>query len=103
MYAIVEIDGRQHKVEKDQTILVNRLNAKEGESVEFKDVFLVDDGNKVKVGTPKVKGARVNAKVVSHIKGDKVMVFKKKKRKRYRVKKGHRQLITKLQIENIKN
>jgi len=101
MYAIVKIGGHQYKVEKDQTIFVNRL-ATEDENVTFEDVLLVkdDDGN-VKIGQPTVEGSTVTATVVENLKSDKVIVFKKKRRKGYRVKNGHRQPITQLKIENI--
>lgn len=101
MYVIVEIAGQQFKVEKDQKVYVHRLENAEGESVEFKDVLLVDNEGKVKVGTPKVKGAKVTAKVLEHIKGEKVLVFKKKRRKGYKKFNGHRQYLTKIQIEEI--
>jgi large subunit ribosomal protein L21 len=101
MYAIVEIAGQQFKVEKDQKVYVHRLENAEGESLEFKTVLLVDNDGKVKVGTPKVRGARVTAKVLEHIKGDKVLVFKKKRRKGYKKFNGHRQYLTKIQIEEI--
>ena len=102
MYAIVEIAGQQFKVEKDQSIFVHRLKGEEGSSVEFDKVLLIEDGKKINVGTPVVEGAKVSAKILSHLKGDKVIVFKKKRRKGYRKKNGHRQYLTKLQIENIK-
>ena len=101
MYAIVEIAGQQFKVEKDKKIFVHRLQEEEGASVEFKNVLLVDNDGKVKVGTPKVKGAKVNAKILEHMKGDKVIVFKKKRRKGYKKKNGHRQYLTQIQIEEI--
>jgi large subunit ribosomal protein L21 len=101
MYAIVKIGGHQYKVSENQTIYVNRL-ASEDENVTFEDVLLVkDDKGKVKIGKPSVKGAKVEAKIVDHLKADKVIIFKKKRRKGYRVKRGHRQPITQLQIEKI--
>jgi len=102
MFAIVEVAGKQYKVEKDQELFVNKLQNESGDSLEFKDVMLVDDGGKVKVGTPVVKGASVSAKVIEHVKGDKVIVFKKKRRKGFQKKNGHRQDFTKIQIEGIK-
>lgn len=102
MYAIVDIAGKQFKVEKDQKLYVHRLAEEEGKSVSFDDVLLVDNDGKVKVGAPKVKGASVTAKVLEHLKDDKVIVFKKKRRKGYRVKNGHRQYLTQIQIEDIK-
>ena len=101
MYAIVEIAGQQFKVEKDQQIFVHRLEAEEGSKVDFENVLLIDNGGKINVGAPAVKGAKVTAKVLEHLKGDKVIVFKKKRRKGYKVKNGHRQYLTKLEILNI--
>ena len=98
MYAIVEIAGHQYKVEKDQRIFVNRLEGKEGSQVNFENVLLIEDKGKVTVGAPAIKGAKVSAKIESHLKGDKVIVFKKKRRKGYKVKNGHRQYLTKLTI-----
>lgn len=102
MYAIVEIAGQQFKVEKDQRIFVHRLEQKEGDKVSFDNVLLVDNDGKVKVGAPAVKGATVDATVLEHLKGDKVIVFKKKRRKGYRKKNGHRQYLTSVKIDNIK-
>ena len=101
MYAIVEIAGQQFKVEKDQQIFVHRLEAKEGSKVDFDKVLLMDNAGKVNVGAPVIKGAKVTAKVLEHLKGDKVIVFKKKRRKGYKVKNGHRQYLTKLEIQKI--
>jgi len=101
MYAIVEIAGQQFKVEKDQQIFVHQLEGKEGDKVEFSNVLLVDDGGKIAVGAPAVEGAKVTAKIVEHAKGDKVIVFKKKRRKGYVVKNGHRQRFTKIAIDGI--
>ena len=101
MYAIVEIAGQQFKVEKDQQIFVHRLEAEEGSKVDFENVILIDNGGKINVGAPAVKGAKVTAKVLEHLKGDKVIVFKKKRRKGYKVKNGHRQYLTKLEILQI--
>ena len=98
MYAIVEIAGHQFKVEKDQRIFVNRLDGEEGSKVTFDKVLLIEDKGKVTVGAPAIKGAKVSAKVESHLKGDKVIVFKKKRRKGYKVKNGHRQYLTQLTI-----
>jgi large subunit ribosomal protein L21 len=81
MYAIVEIAGQQFKVEKDKKLFVHRLDAEQGDSLDFEKVLLVDNDGKVAVGTPTVKGAKVTAKVLEHVKGDKVIVFKKKRRK----------------------
>jgi large subunit ribosomal protein L21 len=101
MYAIVEIAGQQFKVEKDQQIFVHRLEAKEGSKIDFDKVLLMDNAGKVNVGAPVIKGAKVTAKVLEHLKGDKVIVFKKKRRKGYKVKNGHRQYLTKLEILKI--
>ena len=101
MYAIVEIAGQQFKVEKDQQIFVHRLEQKEGAKVEFDNVLLIDNNGKVNVGAPAISGAKVTAKVLDHVKGDKVVVFKKKRRKGYRVKNGHRQAFTHIEIQSI--
>ncbi len=101
MYAIVEIAGQQFKVEKDQKVFVHRLATEEGKKVAFDNVLLLGDGDKVTVGAPAIDGAQVGAKVLRHLKGDKVIVFKKKRRKGYRVKNGHRQSLTEIQIEGI--
>ncbi len=101
MYAIVEIAGQQFKVAKDQKVFVNRLAVEEGKKVSFDNVLLIGDGDKVTVGAPAINGAQVGAKVVKHLKGDKVIVFKKKRRKGYRVKNGHRQSLSQIIIESI--
>ena len=101
MYAIVEIAGQQFKVAKDRKLFVHRLQDKEGSKVSFDKVYLLDDGKKVTVGAPAISGAVVEAKVVGHLKGDKLIVFKKKRRKGYRVKNGHRQALTELMVEKI--
>lgn len=101
MYAIVEIAGQQFKVEKDQQLFVHRLEGKEGAKVSFDNVLLIDNAGKVNVGAPVVAGASVSAKILEHLKGDKVTIFKKKRRKGYKVKNGHRQAFTKIQIEGI--
>ena len=101
MYAIVEIAGQQFKVEKDQQIFVHRLDAEEGAKVDFDKVLLVDNDGKVNVGAPAVEGAKVTVSVISHVKGDKVIVFKKKRRKGYKVRNGFRHSLTKLKIESI--
>ena len=100
MYAIVEIAGQQFKVAKDQKVFVHRLQGEEGSRVSFDNVLLLDDGS-VTIGAPAIEGAAVTAKILSHLKGDKVIVFKKKRRKGYRVKNGHRQSFTQIQIESI--
>jgi large subunit ribosomal protein L21 len=101
MYAIVEIAGHQFKVEKDQRVFVNRLQTEEGKKVSFDNVLLLSDGDKITVGAPAIDGAQVGAKVLKHLKGDKVIVFKKKRRKGYRVKNGHRQSLSEIVIESI--
>ena len=101
MYAIVEIAGHQFKVEKDQKVFVNRLATEEGKKVDFDNVLLIGDGDNVTLGAPAIDGARVSAKVLKHLKGDKVIVFKKKRRKGYRVKNGHRQSLSEIVIESI--
>ena len=101
MYAIVEIAGQQFKVAKDQKVFVNRLSTEEGKTVDFDKVLLVGDGSNITLGAPAIDGALVGAKVLRHLKGDKVIVFKKKRRKGYRVKNGHRQSLTEIVIESI--
>ena len=101
MNAIVKISGKQFKVAKDTKLFVNRIDAKEGSKVSFDDVLLIDYGSKVIVGNPVVKDASVEAKVLKHLKDDKVIVFKKKRRKGYRVKNGHRQSLTEIIIEKV--
>ncbi len=101
MYAIVEIAGQQFKVEKDRKVFVHRLAAEEGAQVEFDNVLLVDNEGTVKIGTPKVEGAKVTAKVLAHVKADKVIIFKKKRRKTFERKNGHRQCMTQIQIDSI--
>jgi len=102
MYAIVEIAGQQFKVAKDQKVFVHRLKEEEGEKVTFSNVLLIGNDASVTVGAPAIKGAAVEAKILKHLKGDKVIVFKKKRRKGYRVKNGHRQYLTELLIEGIR-
>jgi large subunit ribosomal protein L21 len=101
MYAIVEIAGHQFKVEKDQKVFVNRLATEEGKKVDFDNVLLIGDGDNITLGAPAIDGALVGVKVLRHLKGDKVIVFKKKRRKGYRVKNGHRQSLTEIVIESI--
>jgi large subunit ribosomal protein L21 len=101
MYAIVEIAGQQFKVAKDQKVYVHRLQNEEGSEVTFDNVLLVSEGEKVTIGAPAIKGASVTAKILGHLKGDKVVVFKKKRRKGYKKKNGHRQFLTEIQIEGI--
>lgn len=102
MYAIVDIAGQQFKVQKDQRVYVHRLEGEEGSSVEFGNVLLIDNDGKINVGAPAISGASVKATILKHLKGDKVTVFKKKRRKGYKVKRGHRQFLTQVQIDSIK-
>ncbi|WP_452229013.1 MULTISPECIES: 50S ribosomal protein L21 [unclassified Lacinutrix] len=101
MYAIVEIAGHQFKVEKDQKVFVNRLASEEGKTMSFDNVLLIADGSNVTLGAPAIDGAQVSVKILKHLQGDKVIVFKKKRRKGYRVKNGHRQALTEIVIESI--
>ncbi|MBN2778699.1 MAG: 50S ribosomal protein L21 [Bacteroidales bacterium] len=101
MYAIVEIAGQQFKVEKGSKLFVNRLDKEEGSEVKFENVLLVDNDDKITVGTPKVEKANVSAKVLQHVSGDTVLVFKKKRRKGYQTLNGHRQKYTEIEIQDI--
>ncbi|MGB3183659.1 MAG: 50S ribosomal protein L21 [Cyclobacteriaceae bacterium] len=101
MYAIVNIAGKQFKVTQDQFVYAPKMAGDEGASVELNDVLLVESDGTVDVGTPLIKGAKISAKILGHVKGDKVIVFKKKRRKGYKKKNGHRQEFTKLLIEDI--
>ncbi|WP_293891233.1 50S ribosomal protein L21 [Flavobacterium sp.] len=101
MYAIVEIAGQQFKVSKDLKVYVNRLTNEEGSKVSFDKVLLLDDNGSITLGAPAIEGASVEAKVLSHLKGDKVIVFKKKRRKGYKKRNGHRQYLTQIVIEGI--
>lgn len=101
MYAIVEIAGQQFKVEKDRYVYVHRLEADAEAEVEFDRVLLIDNDGDVKVGQPTIAGAKVKGTVLEHLKGDKVLVFKKKRRKGYQKMNGHRQYMTKVQINDI--
>jgi large subunit ribosomal protein L21 len=103
MYAIVTIAGQQMKVQEGQELFVHRLAAKEGEDVSFDEVLLLSNDEKVSIGTPNINGASVSAEVIEHVQGDKVIVFKKKRRKGYRVKNGHRQAFTKIKIKSLKS
>lgn len=101
MYAIVEIAGQQFKVSRGTKVYVNRLDANEGSKVEFDNVLLIDTDGKVQIGTPSVDGAKVAATVLSHLKGDKVIVFKKKRRKGYQKSNGHRQQLSQILIQGV--
>ena len=101
MYAIVNIAGQQYKVQKDQQVIVHRLSGEEGKILEFKDIVLAENEGKLKIGTASLKGAMIKAKILGHIRGDKVIIFKKKRRKGYQKQCGHRQDLTRIQIESI--
>jgi large subunit ribosomal protein L21 len=101
MYVIVEINGQQFKVEKDQKLFVHRINAERGAVVEFDKVLLIDNEGAVTVGTPLIEGAKVEAEVISHVKGEKVLIFHKKRRKGHRKLNGHRQQFTEITVKNI--
>ena len=101
MYAIVDIAGQQYKVEKDHYVYAPKMEGEAGTAVSFDKVLLVDNGKGVEIGAPIVKGVKVSGKILEHVKGDKVIIFKKKRRKGYAVKNGHRQQYTKVQIDNI--
>ena len=103
MYAIVEIAGQQFKVQKDQKIYVHRLASESGSKIEFDKVLLIDDNGKITLGAPAISGAKVTAQVIDHVKGDKVIVFKKKRRKGYQKSNGHRQQFTSIHITGISN
>ncbi|HOX82223.1 MAG TPA: 50S ribosomal protein L21 [Chryseolinea sp.] len=101
MYAIVDIAGKQFKVAKDQYIYAPKLDGENGSAVSFDQVLLVDNGGSIEIGAPTVQGVKVSGKILEHVKGNKVIIFKKKRRKGYAVKNGHRQQYTKVQIESI--
>ena len=101
MYAIIEVADKQYKVTKDSKVYVPLMKAEVNDKVTIEDVLLVSDDGKVQVGDPTVKGASVKATVLDHVKADKVLVFKKKRRKRFKVKRGHRQQYTQLQINDL--
>lgn len=101
MYAIVEIAGQQFKVSKDLKVYVHRLASEEGSKISFDKVLLLDDNGTITLGAPAIEGASVEAKVLQHLKGDKVIVFKKKRRKGYKKRNGHRQYLTQIVIEGI--
>jgi len=101
MYAIVEIAGQQFKVEEGKKIFVHRLEVEEGKQIEFDQVLLIEDEGKITIGEPTIKDAVVEGKILDHMRGDKVIVFKKKRKKGYRVKNGHRQNFTQVEIVSI--
>ena len=102
MYAIVEISGKQFKVEKNKFIYTDKVEPKSGKKVEFDNVLFISDKGKIKIGKPTIKGSKVTGEVLSQLKDNKVIVFKKKRRKGYKVKNGHRQQMTKILIKDIK-
>lgn len=101
MYAIVDIAGKQFKVAKDRFVYAPLMQGEAGSAIDFENVLLIDDGSKVSIGAPLVEGAKVKGKILEHLKGDKVIVFKKKRRKGYQKSNGHRQDFTKVLIEDI--
>ena len=101
MYAIVEIAGQQFKAEEGKRIFVHRLQAEQGAEVEFEKVMLIDNNGTIQVGAPTVEGAKVVAEVLSHVKGEKVIVFHNKRRKGYKKRNGHRQFFSEIKIKNI--
>lgn len=101
MYVIVDIQGQQFKVQQDQKLFVHRINAEEGSEVEFEKVMLIDNEGDVKIGTPVIDGAKVVVEILAHVKGDKVLVFKKKRRKGYRKLNGHRQQFSQVLVKEI--
>ena len=101
MFAVVEILGQQFKVEKNQKLIVNKLDKKEGSKISFNNVLLVDNGNDLTLGTPILSNYSIDAKITKHLRGEKVIVFKKKRRKGYRVKNGHKQHLSEIIIEYI--
>jgi len=102
MFAVVKTGGKQYKVQKDDKILVEKLDSKEGDKVTLDEVLMIVDGKTAKVGEPLVKGAKVEAKIIAQTRGPKITIFKKKRRQNYRRKKGHRQDLTMIQVTNIK-
>lgn len=102
MYAVVDIQGQQMRVAAGDELYVNRLPGEEGSSVSFDQVLLVADGENTQIGRPNLSGSSVSATILNHLKGDKILVFKKKRRKGYRVKNGHRQYLTKIKVDSIK-
>ena len=101
MYAILDVNNRQYKVKQGQEIYVDLQQAEVGADLTFNKILLTENEGSVRVGTPSLNNASVSAKVLDHVKGDKVIIFKKKRRKGYRVKRGHRQQFTKIRIESI--
>lgn len=102
MYAIIEIAGQQFKVEEGKKIFVHRLEVENGRNVQFDQVLLIEDEGKILIGEPVIKDAFVEGKILDQVKGDKVIIFKKKRKKGYRIKNGHRQNFTQVEIISIK-
>ncbi len=102
MFAVIKTGGKQYKVQKDDKLLVEKLEGKDGDKVTIDEVLMVSDGKKATLGEPLVKGAKVEATIVEQTRGPKIVIFKKKRRQNYRRKKGHRQDLTMIQITNIK-
>lgn len=98
MYAIIKSGGKQYRVEQDATVLVDKLDGNAGDKIELSDVLLFSDGKDVKLGAPLVDGVKISAEIVSQVRGDKIIVFKKKRRQNYRRKNGHRQEMTQIRI-----
>ena len=101
MIAVLNIDGRQLKVEKNQEIYINKISGKKGEKLTLKTISLIETEKSVTLGNPLVEGAEVNISIIEHLKDDKIIVFKKKRRKGYKVKNGHRQMLTKIKVDSI--
>ena len=101
MYAIVDIAGKQYRAEKDKFIYTDKLAGNEGDKVEFAQILLVGNNDKIQIGAPAIKGATITGTILSHVKGDKVIIFKKKRRKGYKKRNGHRQQYTKVMINTI--
>ena len=101
MIAVVNIEGKQFKVEKDSQFLIDKLQGKKGDKVVLDNVSLIDNNGKVIVGTPNIKGASVTVSILEQIRDKKVVVFKKKRRKGYKLKNGHKQMLTKVKIDSI--
>ena len=101
MYAIVDISGKQFKVEKNKYIYTDKIDLKSGKKVEFDNVLFISDNGKAKIGKPVIKGSKVTGQILDQVKDDKVLVFKKKRRKGYKVKNGHRQSLTQISIQSI--
>lgn len=101
MYVIVDIQGQQFKVKQGQRLFVHRINADQGSEVEFEKVMLIDNEGAITVGTPVIEGAKVVIEILSHLKGDKVLIFKKKRRKGHRKLNGHRQQFSEVRVKEI--